>query len=586
MTYPGSGGEPHRPDEQFQGGWPRSGPQPPMPGGGQSPAAPYGQRPGEPVPGQQYPAADLPGGHQPYGPPSGQQPYGQPSYDQQPYSQPQQGQAPYGQQQYGGQPYGAPQPGGQQYGSQPYGAPQPGAPQPGAQQYGGQQVGGQQYGGQQYGGQPYGQAFGAQPPGQPPYGPPTGFAPASPGRRHGAGRIVGVLVAVLVLVGGGLGAWLVFSGSNATGSASPQDATTKLVADVGNGDVLGLINDLPPGEAALFRDSLSATNDQLKRMQVLQPNASSDQEHGLTISAANLRFDSSAVETINDHLAITKLVSGTITVSADIAKSAYTEQFLHSAFPDGVPSAQPHTADIAAAVRKLGHPIRIATVRVNGAWYPSIFYTIADAALQDAHLNWPDHAIPANGASSADDAVRRFVQALLDADVTGAIAVTAPDEMGALHDAGPAVVIAAHGMRPSGVKIDDLRFTDRSVAGGTDVLLDSVTVEHDGDKVTVQQSNGCYLASDSATGEQQRWCVSDLANQAAKAARAGLPPELTTVVEHMVSGLANSGIGVVSTQVDGAWFVSPSRTFLQLMLDMTKGIQPDDLRAILQYGNH
>ncbi|MFI6101812.1 hypothetical protein ACIA8G_40215 [Lentzea sp. NPDC051213] len=102
----------------------------------------------------------------PYGPPPGEQP-------QQPY-----GQQPYGQQP---PPYGPPQGAPQQgYPGDPYAQPQPGQPgQPG-----------------QYGPPPGQMPPGQMPPGQPmPYGPP-------PKKKGGAGKIIGSLIGIIVLVGG------------------------------------------------------------------------------------------------------------------------------------------------------------------------------------------------------------------------------------------------------------------------------------------------------------------------------------------------------------------------------------------------
>ncbi|MFD4641485.1 hypothetical protein ACFWN2_29540 [Lentzea sp. NPDC058436] len=129
--------------------------------------------PNQPQPG---PYGPPPGGQQPYGQPNpyGQQPQqgypGQPGQPGDPYAQPGQ----YGQQpgQYGQQPG--------QYGQPAYGQPgQPGQPgDPYAQQ------------------NPYGQVPG-QPMGQPmPYGPPP--------KKSGAGKIIGSIVTIVVLVGVGI----------------------------------------------------------------------------------------------------------------------------------------------------------------------------------------------------------------------------------------------------------------------------------------------------------------------------------------------------------------------------------------------
>jgi hypothetical protein len=442
--------------------------------------------------------------------------------------------------------------------------------------------------------QPYGPpAFDQQPYNQPPGGqPPTGpgnywYPQATPPRRR-SGAVVGVIVAVVVLAAGGVGTWIALNRTSAAGgSATPQDATTKLVTDVNDNDVLGLVNDLPPAESALLRDSISGTTDSLKRLQVVDPNTDPQHLSGLTVHTSGITFDSSGVEQVDDHVAITKLVSGTITVDGDMSKVGYTDKFLHSAFPTGVPDDQTHTVDIADEVRRLGHPIRIATVKVDGKWYPSLFYSIADEGLQAAHQNWPSQSIPAEGADSADDAVHQFVQALLDADFRQAIALTAPDEMGALHDAGQAIVDAAGHQDPSGVKIDAVTFTDHGVAGGTDAVVQSVTVQAQGEKIDLRQSGDCYLMKDDSSGEQQKFCASDLAKQMSSGSDSELlPPAFTKLMQDVAGGMMRNGVGIVATQVDGKWYVSPGRTVSQLVLSLFDSVSTDDLSALLRSGTH
>lgn len=474
---------------------------------------------------------------------------------------------------------------GQQYGGQPYpGPPSPGQPYP-AQAYPAQPGPGQAYPAAPYAGQP-------PLPGQPPYpavqypiGSPDGQQPVPPKRRR-SGLTVGVIVAVVVLAAGGAGTWFALNRASTTGSASPQQAATKLLADVGNGDVLGIVNDLPPAEAGLLRDTITATTDQLKRLKVLKPDAASQSATGLKIHTSGITFDNAAEERVNDHLTVTKLVAGKITVSQGLSTNDFTDSFVHSAFPGGMPSGNTNTVDIADTVRQLGHPVRIATVEVGGKWYPSLFYSIADAALQAAHQSWPSRSVPPVGANSADDAVRQFVQAAMDTNVQGVIARTTPDEMAALHDAGQVLVDAAHGGQATGVRIDSATFADRPVPGGVDVLLRSMTMSSGGDQIVLTEDNGCYSVRESANGQTQRFCASDLAAQLQNGnATSLLPPEMLTLVKDMFTGLLNNGVGVVASQVDGNWYVSPGRTISQLAVDVYGTITPEDLAAVLKLGH-
>ncbi|ANZ42088.1 hypothetical protein BBK82_45315 [Lentzea guizhouensis] len=153
--------------------------------------------------------------------PHGQQPQPGGPYGQQPPQQPGYGQQP--------QPgYGQPQPG---YGQQPpqpgYGAPQPGYGQPQQDPFGHQ---GPPSGGFQQ--QPPSGGFGQQGP----YGQPGPYGQQQPGfggpgyggpppKKSNTGLIIGVVIGVLVLVGGGITAAVLLSGSDSgdSGNSASSD---------------------------------------------------------------------------------------------------------------------------------------------------------------------------------------------------------------------------------------------------------------------------------------------------------------------------------------------------------------------------
>ncbi|SDM20280.1 Rv0361 family membrane protein [Allokutzneria albata] len=182
-----------------------------------------------------------------------QQPYGgQPD----PYNQGGQGQQPYGQQPPNTGGFNQPQdPYGQQA-QQPGGYPgyqgQPGQPgQPGP-----------------YGYPPQGQPGPGGPQG--PYGPPPGYEgygtpPGSPKKR--TGLIIGIIVAVVVLVGGGIGAYFLFSGSSP--DAIAQRAAQLMTESFGKN-----VTEYPIEQ---FREGLCA-----KDMEVLQSSLEKEQKRQQT----------------------------------------------------------------------------------------------------------------------------------------------------------------------------------------------------------------------------------------------------------------------------------------------------------------
>ena len=206
------------------------------------------------------------------------------------------------------------------------------------------------------------------------------------------GPIIGAVAAVLVVAVGVAATFFVLNRSSTddAGKANPTEAATNLVNSLSQGDVLGVLESLTPAESALLVDFNAKSTDRLKELKVYKEDADPNTLHGASVEAKNLKYDEKNAEKVNDHLTITKLVGGTVSLHADVNELPLTEEFMEAAFPDGV-NSQPtdEQVDVADVVRDTGQPIRIATVNVDGKWYPSLFYTVADYALQDAGKEWP-----------------------------------------------------------------------------------------------------------------------------------------------------------------------------------------------------
>lgn len=277
------------------------------------------------------------------------------------------------------------------------------------------------------------------PPQQPPYGPPQSqpgygqwqqpvpLSPAPPKRR---GKAIAAAAAAVVVIGGGVATYAaVSSGSAGGGSDTPKAAVQQLVTDLDNSDLVGLLNDLPPSERSTIGKPLQQTIDQLKKNDVLKPDANLSRVSGVTVKSTGLTFAPKTI-TINDHVQIVQLTGGTIAVSADATKAPFTSDFLHAVAPGGVSESHgTSTIDIAEVVRETGRPLRIATQKAGGQWYPSLLYSIADNLATSNGLQAPGPAdrIPAHGGSSADAAVRSFITALLQGNVEQAAELLDPN---------------------------------------------------------------------------------------------------------------------------------------------------------------
>jgi hypothetical protein len=479
----------------------------------------------------------------------------------------------YPQQGYPQQQGGYPQTGPQGYPQQPQTGPQ-GFQQP---QYGQPQTGPQgfqqpQYDQQgQYGQQQYGQ--------QPQYGgvPGAGFGEAPKKKRKGP--IIGAIAAVVVVALGVGATFFVLNKSEAGqgGEDNPTQAATNLVDSLSQGDVLGVLESLTPAESSLLVDFNSKTTKRLQELNVYKKDADPNKLHGASVQAANLKYDEKGAEKVNDHLTITKLIGGTVSLHADASELPLTKEFMDAAFPNGIDSKPTdEKIDIAKVVKDSGEPIRIATVKVDDKWYPSLFYTVADYALQDAGKDWPDKPIANNGAGSADDAVKEMVQAGINGDIERVIELLPPDEMGALHEAGPALLDEMGNAPSSGVEVTKLETeSTEAETGGTRVMLKEIEVKTDGQTYHVTKDGDCYAVE--AESEKQQFCAKDVATEMGDS---GLSPDMQTALTHLASGLLKN-TGVVATEVDGKWYVSPLRTYSELGLSAISDLTPEDVLALV-----
>jgi hypothetical protein len=283
---------------------------------------------------------------------------------------------------------------------------------------------------------------GEQPPTQgfPPQSPPggpgqpwTGQQPPvpPPAKNRTPVLITAIAVVIALIVAAGVYFFAIRdTRSGATGQDTPQESVTALFTTLGNSDPIGLADQLDPVEAKLFTDLNSDILGELKRLNVLSSAASTDTLTGTTISVSGITMDG-ANETINDNVQIVKLTGGTITVSSDPNSIPLSDSFKQAVGAE-IDQAQPQsqTINIADAVAENnGDPIRIATVKRDGKWYVSLFYSIADNAAHSAGLPSPTAAdqIPAEGKGSPEDAAQAFIAAATAGNVEDVIKVLPPD---------------------------------------------------------------------------------------------------------------------------------------------------------------
>jgi hypothetical protein len=420
-----------------------------------------------------------------------------------------------------------------------------------------------------------------------PYGPNAGWqdetlpAPTRP-KRHG--KAIAFTAAAVVLIGGGVATYAAVSSTDsaAGGSKTPKAAVQKMVANLEQSDLIGALDDLPPGERAAVSTPFKEQIAQLKRNDVIKPDANLNHLSGVSFAASGLTYDPSNV-VINDHVQVVKLTDGTITVSGNATKLPFTSDFLRAIGRGQSPvsgQSGTQTVDIGDVVQRTNKPIRIAAQQVNGKWYPSLFYTIADNATADSGQQPPAaaDAIPAAGASSADDAVRSMLQALLSGNAERAIELTSPDELQVLHDYGKSIV-AKSNLHGANVQLKDIQFTDSKVSGGTKVSLKSVKIGGpNGQTASVEVNGSCMKVSVAA--QTRTLCGSQLLQGLGGSGMGlSLTPAQRTALTHLFAGV--SKIGVSTTEHDGKWYVNPVRSFAEIGSTLLAGLKDGDMQALL-----
>lgn len=411
----------------------------------------------------------------------------------------------------------------------------------------------------------------------------TGPQPAmggfgEPPKKSRKGPIIGVIAAVVVIALGVGATIFILNKSEDTPAAkgNPQDAATNLVNSLSQGDVVGVLNSLTPAESKLLVDVNERTVKELQRLKVYKEGVDPNKLPGTNIEAKDLKYDEGAAEEVNDHLTITKLVGGTVSLHSDLSQLPLTEEFMEAAFPDGM-NTEPvsESVDIAELVEQNdGEPIRIATVKTDEGWYPSLFYTLADYALKDADMKWPSQSVADAGAGSSEEAVKNMVDAATGGDLEQVIGLLPPDEMGAVRDAAPVLLEQFNG-GPLPVEISTLETESKDIGDNSQlVTLKELEMSSDGETVRLVKDGDCYTAE--VQGDTQQFCAEDVAEYMGSS-----DPDLQQAMTNLASGLI-ANTGVVSTQVDGKWYVSPLRTYSELGIAAMSKLQPEDVITLIK----
>jgi len=398
------------------------------------------------------------------------------------------------------------------------------------------------------------------------------YAPA-PGEfqqanRPRSGVVAALVVGIVGLFASAVFALALFGGEG--GASTPEDAVHQMLDAVEQEDVIGVLESLAPGERDAMRDPVEDVASELKRLGILDEGFDLGKIGGVDVEFENVELSS---ESIADHLAAVQIVGGTAraTTTPDELPIGPVLRDLMSEF--GADEIEPSatTEDLAEG------EVTIATVKAGGRWYVSLFYSIAETARRAAGEPLPDFGsgVPAEGAESPEAAVEGLLHAAVDLDVRRLIALTPPDEMAALHDYAPLFLDDAEediaGLREGGfdLHVDGLELDTDVDADRARVAFKAVAFSGvvDGEAVSFSWDGECVRVEAPQMGVEEQ-------------CRGDEPSADDEMLFPIPAGLGSLQFSLTAVQVDGAWYVSPTGSVLDLVVDVLRGLEREDVENI------
>ena len=407
-----------------------------------------------------------------------------------------------------------------------------------------------------------------------------------PRPRRGGGRILAGLVAAVAVVAAGVFAVNALQAED----NAPEDPVRAMFEAAEKSDVLGVLEQLLPGERDALREPLTDFVEQLNRLEVLD-DADLNGIDGVALAVDGLELES---DKQSDDLALVRVTGGTGSYRIDLAELPLGDFVL-----DIIGHPLKGTDADASPLAMEDEDDAIATVKRDGRWYVSIGYSMAEQARREAGLELSqlgDGVSPAGG-ESPEDAVEAMFGAMTSLDVRRMLALLAPDEVGAAQEyAGLFLPAAEEGIgEASGMfslQIDDLELDSDTDGDEAVVKVRSAEVSGSIGGMSFSYADGCATVQAPAEmggGAPERICSGDdptsifglfggfpFGGPGGFGTDAVEPPKLSFEGEQ-------PDVGIVTTRVDGRWYISPTRTVLDSLVASLELFERADLDAIREY---
>ena len=451
------------------------------------------------------------------------------------------------------------------------------------------------------------------PPGTSPSGtstPGTSPSGSEPGKTRHIGKLLGLGLGLVGLVGGTVFAYTQITGGEK--SNTPETAIESFYRSLETGDAIGMAKVLAPGERDVMLDSMVPMMAELSRLEILDKNLDLNRVPGYEAKVSNFKATSVS---IREDLAEVRVTGGTMKSSID-PKKLPIGSFLRDILGDEIDKATVETSNESLKAGDGSDPLVMQ--KIGRRWYLSINYSAAEAARRASATPFDvpvkGGGVAAKGADSAEAAVAEMIAAAGRFDVRRMIELLPPDEFAALHDyAGQfigeteeavaearrvATITIAPKLRSTTITDDRVLVSIVDLPATVKIANEGVVAEgryankkfsgqmttDDGEVLKADYKNGCLtLVIDRET---KKGCgqkgIAELFSEFSG-------QEIDT--DSLSTGGLNYGqacaaqqrkpnFGMIVVKRDGKWFVSPTRTLLDSMTALMKTVDRSDLDCI------
>ncbi len=388
------------------------------------------------------------------------------------------------------------------------------------------------------------------------------------------GRIGRKLVAglgALSLIGGATFAARSFAGQS---SNTPTEAVQSMMAAAQKSDLLGMMEQLAPGERNLLIESGVPILEELKRLDVLSPSTNLNAVDATKVTFAGQTFSETP---LRDDIATVRISGGTVTTSGSATK--LFGKTLKKFAGDSLTDAPQKTENFAG--------VTITTIKRNGHWYVSGAYSIAEAVRVESGKPMPTEAqsIAPAGADTPELAMRQMIEAAGALDARKAIALLDPEEFGALQDYAPLFI---NDVEKNAAKVRSkytVSFPNLQIAATKNGSTAQVKITNMSVDLTIPDLDGKAIHT-VIDGD----CVSiSIAEKSSKRCGAEVGKLFNDLSDRQDSSYPyqdfklDQGKQAETTVVqrNGKWFIAPIRTVLSSVLVKMKSAKPSDLTGDL-----